>query len=72
MKGQPISTFTDAKDFWTKIAHEAMIGGHTVSNGKKYTAMACKCGNPFSFGYLCQIATRNYQCQIIMNRLILI
>ena len=37
VKGQPISTFTDAKTL-DEIAHEAMIGGHTVFYGKKYTS----------------------------------
>lgn len=37
VKGQPISTFTDAKTL-DEVAHEAMIGGHTVFYGKKYTS----------------------------------
>ena len=36
-KGQPISNFTDQVTL-EEIAHEAMIGGHTVFYGKKYTS----------------------------------
>lgn len=37
VKGQPISNFTDQATL-EEIAHEAMIGGHTVFYGKKYTS----------------------------------
>ena len=37
MKGQPIASFTD-RETLDEIAHEAMIGGHTVFYGKKYTS----------------------------------
>ena len=37
VKGQPIASFTD-RETLDEIAHEAMIGGHTVFYGKKYTS----------------------------------
>ena len=37
VKGQPISNFTDQATL-EEIAHEAMIGGHAVFYGKKYTS----------------------------------
>lgn len=37
VKGQPISAFANSKTL-DAIAHEAMIGGHTVFYGKKYTS----------------------------------
>lgn len=70
VKGQPISTFTDAKTL-DEIAHEVMIGGHTVFYGKKYTSYGIASAAIRLALAVCQIATKNYQCQIIMNRLIL-
>ncbi len=37
VKGQPISNFASSEEL-DDIAHEAMIGGHTVFYGKKYTS----------------------------------